>query len=97
MFDLQKLTLGEVAKIEELSGQSITSIGEDNTPKGLMLAALAMVVKRREDPSFSWNKAQELTFADASVLVGISTTEDEEEAAAPLDSGSSTSRTKKKS
>lgn len=82
--DINRLTLGEVAKIEELSGQPITAIGDDERPKGLALAALAFVAKRREDPKFSWNAAQELTFDEANTILGLGG--DEEEAdAAPLD------------
>lgn len=80
--DIQRLTLGEVAKIEELSGQSIASIGEEDKPKGLALAALAFVTKRREDPAFKWNDALELTFTQASDIVGLS---EDEEGSDPLD------------
>lgn len=78
--DIQKLTLGEVAKIEELSGQSIVTIGEDDSPKGLTLAALAFVAKRREDPSFKWNDALNLTFDQANEQLGLT-----EEGSGPLD------------
>lgn len=61
-----------------------------------MLAALALVAKRREDPSFTWNKAQELTFAEASALIGVDASDDEEAPAAPLEEAP-TARPKKKS
>lgn len=76
--NVSRLTLGEVAKIEELSGQSITSIGEDDAPKGKTLAAMAFVAKRREDASFTWNAAQNLTFDEANEILGL-TDEDEQE------------------
>lgn len=80
--NIESLTLGEVAKVEELSGLPISAIGEDDKPKGLALAALAFVAKRREDPKFSWNAAQSLNLDEAQKLLGL----DEEEAdAAPLD------------
>lgn len=84
--DIQRLTLGEVAKIEELSGQSITAIGEDDQPKGNALAAMAFVAKRREDPKFSWNAATALTFEEANEILGFSDEdEDEAEAADAMD------------
>lgn len=95
MFDINKLTCGEVAKIEDLSGQAITNIGDDGAPKGLMLAALALIAKRREDPSFSWNKAQELTFAEASALIGAGAASEDEEAPAPLEQAEPAPRKKK--
>lgn len=83
--DINRLTLGEVAKIEELSGQSISAIGDEDAPKGKALAAMAFVAKRRENPKFSWNEATALTFDEANELIGLSTddedeTEDEPEA-----------------
>lgn len=101
MFDINRLTLGEVAKIEELSGMPISEIGNDDKPKGLALAALAFVAKRRQDPKFSWNDAQSLTFDEANEILGLDATDEQEETAAPLDSGSPTpaakpARTRKK-
>jgi hypothetical protein len=65
MIDIDSLTLGEVAKVESLSGLSISQIAEDEKPKGLALAALVFVFKRREDPEFTWNKAQDVTVTEA--------------------------------
>lgn len=98
MIDVNKLTLGEVAKIEELSGQPISAIGDDDKPKGLALAALAFVAKRREDKAFSWNAAQELTFDEAQAILGLNQDDDEEATDAPLDeSDAATPATRSKS
>lgn len=96
MIDVTRLTLGEVAKIEELSGQPISAIGDDDKPKGLALAALAFIAKRRENPSFSWNEAQQLTFDEAQAVLGIDAAEEQEEAAeAPLDEAAPSTPSKK--
>lgn len=93
MLDITRLTLGEVATIEELSGQSISAIGEENSPKGKTLAAMAFVAKRREElaagvtPTFKWNDALGLTFEEANALIGLSDDEDEEAAADPTEAG----------
>ncbi|MFD1505258.1 hypothetical protein FE374_09385 [Georgenia yuyongxinii] len=84
MIDINRLTLGEIAKVEELSGQPISTIGDEKAPKGLALAALAFVAKRREDAKFSWNAAQELTIEDANTILGLG----QEVTDAPLDGGS---------
>jgi hypothetical protein len=63
------LTLGEIAKFEDLSGQTLDSLSDGEKPKGLALAAMAFVAKRREDPKFSWNDAQNLTLADIDGLL----------------------------
>lgn len=70
--DVSQLTLGEVAKVEELSGLSISAIADDDKPKGLALAALAFVARRRVEPGFAWNDALDLTFADAQQILGLS-------------------------
>lgn len=69
--NINSLTLGEVAKVEDLSGLPFSAIAEDDKPKGLALAALAFVAKRREDPKFTWNAAQNLTMADFGALISL--------------------------
>lgn len=77
--DIDKLTLGEIAKIEDLSGQSFMSLGEDGTPKGLLLAALAYTAKRRQNiadglppvHAAMWNECLDMTFDEANTLVGL--------------------------
>lgn len=89
MFDITRLTLGEIDKVETLSGQSVGSLGEDSTPKGKMMAALAFVVKRRQQmsegqpPSFTWNEAMDLTLDEANAILGIEVDEAEDEAEEP--------------
>ncbi len=84
--DISNLTLGETALIEEMSGHSISEIGEDSSPKGLTLAALALVAKRRENPAFSWNEALALTFEQAQQILGM-TDDDTDEADEADDEG----------
>lgn len=80
MIDFDSLTLGEVALIEELSGQSIGQIADESTPKGKALAAIAMVTKRRQgDPTFTWNQANALTLDQANAILGLTGPEDEDE------------------
>lgn len=71
MIDLNKLTMGEIALIEKLGGQAISMIGEDEAPKGLPMAALAMVLKRRAGfPDFTWNDAKNLPMEEVNELLG---------------------------
>lgn len=93
MIDISTLTVAEVAKIEELSGQPITAFEDENRPKALPMAALAFVIKRREDSTFTWNKALELPFSDLSVIIGLGEDEEDQD---PLD-GSSQAPSAKKS
>lgn len=75
--DISKLTLGEVAKVEELSGQSLRGMGDEAQPMGKMLAALAFVTTRRTNPKYTWNDALGLTIDEANAAVGITDDDDE--------------------
>ncbi len=80
--ELEKMTLGEIAMVEELGGQSIASVGEDNVPMGKMLAALAMVAKRRDGfPTFKFGDALAMTMEEAQNEIGW----DDDEAASSED------------
>lgn len=82
-FDFDTLTLGEVATIEDLSGQSIGSIADEAAPKGKALAAIVMVIKRRSgEPTFTFNQALSVPLAEANSLL-TPDEEDEPEDEAP--------------
>lgn len=81
--DFNALTIGEIAKVEELSGTPITAImqladGTGTLPIGKPLAALMFVLKKREDHTFTFEKALDLTFAEIQEMFADS--EDEAEA-----------------
>ncbi|QGJ97470.1 tail assembly chaperone [Microbacterium phage Azizam] len=70
-FDLDQLTLGEVAAIEDLSGVAIGSVSE-STPQGKFLAALYMVAKRRDgQPTFTFNAALQASMSEAQSFLGF--------------------------
>ena len=70
-FNINKLTLGEIAKVEELSSLSISTVTNDTAPKGFLLAALAFVTKKRHDPTFLWNDALGLSVDEANSILGL--------------------------
>ncbi|AXC38251.1 tail assembly chaperone [Microbacterium phage Noelani] len=75
-FDLDQLTLGEVAAIEDLSGVAIGSVSE-STPQGKFLAALYMVAKRRNGhPTFTFNAALQASMSEAQSFLGFDETDD---------------------
>ena len=55
--DINDLTIAEVVEIEERTGLPLDALGQVDKPKGKMLQALAYIVKRREDPDFTWEMA----------------------------------------
>ncbi|MBM7770897.1 hypothetical protein JOD54_001101 [Actinokineospora baliensis] len=54
------LTVGEIDDIEEVIGASIDSIGAPGARKGKFLLALALVMKRRDDPTYTIEQARGL-------------------------------------
>lgn len=81
-FDIEALTLGEIAKIEDLSGLSIQSIADEDQPKGKSIAALVFVASRRAGDPLKWDQCLGLTMDQANQLLGWSTTPED----SPLDS-----------
>lgn len=82
-FDPTKLTLGEVARVEELAGVPFDQI--DESPKGRTLAAL-LLVKRRRDAlaagqppgSVTWEQMQDVPFDVASAELGFEDDDEQE-------------------
>ena len=69
-FDIEQLTLGEVATIEDLSGSPISAI--EHAPQGKFLAALLMVAKRRGgEPAFTFNQALGTPMTEANAYLGF--------------------------
>lgn len=72
-FDIDHLTLGEIAQLEDLSGQSLSQFDADETPKAKFLTALAYLAKRREDPAFTFSQAEMLTLTDLNAILEAAT------------------------
>lgn len=64
-----KLTLGEVAAVESLSGVAIDEIADAGTPKGKALAALVFVMKKRANPDFTFEMALDTDMDEAMAIV----------------------------
>ncbi|MEO6089279.1 MAG: hypothetical protein ABIQ18_39820 [Umezawaea sp.] len=61
--DVNDLTVGEIETIEDLIDASIDSIGLPGARKGRFLRAVAYVVKRRDNPEFTWEDAAHVRMA----------------------------------
>lgn len=69
--DINTLTLGEIAALEKMSGLSVDQMGDDASPKGDLLAAMAVIVKKRAgDTDFTFKKAQQLSMAEVQKILG---------------------------
>jgi len=69
-FDISKLTLGEYAQVEDLSGLPISAMADETKPKVKQQIALAYVIKKRSDPTFTYSQAEALTMNDLQELLG---------------------------
>ena len=70
--DINKLTLGEVATVEDMAGLPIAALSDDSKPKGKLLVALAFVINKRTNPKYTKLEAEALTMDDISTLIGVS-------------------------
>lgn len=71
--DINNLTLGEVARIEEISGLPLSAMADETQPKGKQLAAIAFVIMRRADKTYTLKQAEELTMPEVTKLLGEAT------------------------
>lgn len=74
-FDIDTLTLGEVSMIEDLAKAGIGALADDSAPKGLLLQAIAFVVKRRQNPKYTFAMASMMTFGEIQKIIGDDTPE----------------------
>ena len=67
-YDFKTLTMRELAGIERLSGMGLSSFGSETTPKAGLLAAVAYTFKKRDNESFTFEAAQDLTLEEISEI-----------------------------
>lgn len=75
---LDDLTLGEMAMAEDLSGQPLGALAEDNTPKTRLLIALVSVIQMRENPAYTIQDAEKLTMKELNSILDIGGSDDSE-------------------
>ena len=73
---INRLTVGDIAAVEDLAGAGISVLGDENAPKGKLMAALCFVVKRKQDKDFTFAKAMDLTMAEVQEILGMDDAED---------------------
>jgi len=69
-FDIEQLTLGEIAQLEELSGMSLSEFSDDSAPKAKFLTALAYLAQKRQDPKFTFSQAEAMKLSDLHAVLG---------------------------
>lgn len=68
--NINDLTLAEIAIIENKAGQPFADLTDSHKPKAALLTALCWVMKKREDPKFTYEQASSLTMNQMNDLIG---------------------------
>ncbi len=58
---IKRLTIGEVAAVEEISGVSLTSMADPASPKARVMIALVYTLEKRHNPQVKLNHIQQMT------------------------------------
>lgn len=58
--DLDYLTVEELEEVEDLTGKGIDTLAKEGAPKAKMMRAIGFVMRKRTDPSFTWEQAGKL-------------------------------------
>lgn len=74
--DITRLTIGEMAAVEDMSGQPISHFGNEDKPQSKLLAALVTVLKKRDDRNFKFQDALNMTTDELSDFLGDDEDED---------------------
>jgi hypothetical protein len=75
---MSDLTLGELAKIEELGGKNISALEDSENPQIKMIMALMYVVEKRENPAITFMQIENKTLEDLKKFFTEFTQEDTE-------------------
>ena len=68
--DINKLTIGEIATVEDMAGLPIGALGDPEKPKGKLMVALAYVINKRSNPKYTKFEAEQLTMDEITDLLG---------------------------
>jgi hypothetical protein len=68
VLDFDKMTIGELAKVEDLTGLSIGALMRPDAPQAKKIAAIAVIVRKRRGEPLSWADALELTMTDIQAI-----------------------------
>jgi hypothetical protein len=69
MIDISRLTIGEAARVEEISGQSITDIADPAKPKARVMIGVAYVMRKRDDPKVKVSDIENLTLDELHTIL----------------------------
>lgn len=68
---LDTLTIGELKKVEEISGLSVNQFNDPDAPKAGFMIGIAFVMKRREDPKVKVSDIENMKMDEINELLGV--------------------------
>lgn len=68
---IETLTIGELRKVEEVSGLPMTKFDDPDSPKAGFMIGIAYVLKRREDPKVKLSDIENMTGDEINDLIGV--------------------------
>ena len=69
--NVNELTLGEVEEVENYAGLPLAALADSEAQKGKLMVALAWIMKRKTDPSFTLHQAKQMTSKELNDLLGV--------------------------
>lgn len=70
MFNFDDLTLGDIEDVETYAGRPVKDLADPDAPQAKLKTALAWILKRKDDPTYTIKDARKLTRAELNALVG---------------------------
>lgn len=74
----KSLKMSELGLVESKSGMGIGSMSDMNLPKAALLTAMAWIVRKRENPTFTYEQAEDLTQSEVNEILGMDDEEGED-------------------
>lgn len=81
MITTDTLTIGELAKVEDLADAPISDLAEPGAKKLRLMIALAYVVKRREQPKLTLAEVEGMAMPEINRILGVDSDDDEPQGA----------------
>lgn len=69
--NVNTMTIGEIAKVEELSGQSVTVMADDAQPKAKLMMAIAFVLLKRDNPKVKLAEVEAMTLDQINEVISF--------------------------
>lgn len=68
---IDKLTLAEVAEVEDLAGQPFQAVTEPTAMKGRLMQAIVYILKRQDNPDFTFADAGQMTMGEMNEVIAV--------------------------